>query len=102
MKVGNLPEGTLILHGIGVSGSSIFSTWLILSCLTVRGGNPDCRMTVKNAFSRSEGHCPVISLISSFVISLFVKFFLTPLNLVACSDIKGVGMFIYLLRSLCV
>jgi len=44
----------------------------------------------------------VISLISSFVISLFVKFFLTLLNLVAYSDIKGVGMFICLLHSLCV
>lgn len=59
-----------ILHGVGVSGSNIFSTCFILSCFMVCGGSPDCLMIVKNAFSLI-GQSAVILLISSFSMSLF-------------------------------
>lgn len=73
MKVGGFPNlsfciscGKFILRGLGVSGSKIFSTSLILSCLIVFGVNPDCLMTVKNAFSLIW-HSLVIWLISSII-----------------------------------
>jgi len=93
MKVGVLSCGTVILHGLGVLGSSIFSRCLILSCFMVCGGSPDCRMIVKNAFSRS-GDSLVIWLISSFVICLSFKLVL-PSKLVAFVIIKGVNWLIY-------
>jgi len=74
MKVGNFSCGTFILHGVGVFGFKIPSKFFILSCFIVRGGSPDCRITVKNAFSRS-GLSSVILLISSFVMSLFFTCF---------------------------
>lgn len=83
----------VILHGTGVFGSSILSTCSILSCFMVCGGSPDCRMIVKNAFSRDEWHCLVILLISSVVISLSFKFS-DLFNLVAFLIIKGVNSFI--------
>lgn len=53
MKLGCLPNlffsiscGMSILHGIGVSGSLIFSRCLILSCRIVLGLSPDCLIIV--------------------------------------------------------
>jgi len=74
MKVGHFSCSTFILHGIGVFGSKILSTCLILSCFILCGGSPDCRMIVKNAFSRG-GHFSVILLISPVVMSLFFMYF---------------------------
>ena len=86
MKFG-LSCSTLILHGIGVLGSKISSTSPILSCFILWGGNPDCRMIVKNAFSRGRDFS-VILLISSFVISLYFMFSTLP-DLVTFLIIKG-------------
>ena len=95
MKVGDFSCGRVILHGIGVSGSKTLSKSFILSCFMVCGGSPDCLMIVKNAFSRGLGHCSVIWLISSFVMSLFFMFILTVLNLVALCIIKVSNAYIF-------
>jgi len=87
MKFG-LSCSALILHGMGVLSSRIFSTSFILSCFMVCGGSPDCRMIVKNAFSRG-GVFSVILLISSFVISLFFMFSALPNGLVTFLIIKA-------------
>lgn len=80
MKVGDFSFSTFTLHGVGVSGSRIFSTFFILSCFRASGVSPDCLMIVKNACSRG-GHFSVISLISAFAISL-VFVFLTSREMV--------------------
>lgn len=72
MNMGVFSCGRVILQGIGMFGSSILSTFFILSRFMVCGGSPDCRIIVKNAFSRS-GDFSVILLISSFVICLSFK-----------------------------
>lgn len=75
MKVGVFLCGMVILHGVGGSGSRIFSKSPILSCFMMCGGSPDCRMMVKNAFSRGEGHFSVILFICSIVVSLVFMLF---------------------------
>ena len=96
MKVGDFSCGMFILHGIGGFDSSIFSTCFIWSCFMVCGGSPDCRMTVKNAFSRSL-HSLVILLISSFVMALFI---FLPLELVVFGYGKSILKVIYWFRKM--
>ena len=74
MKVRDFSCGMFILHGVGVFGSKISSTFFILSCFMACGVSPDCLMIVKKAFSLI-GQSAVILLISSFSMSLFFIFF---------------------------
>ena len=75
MKVGYFCCGMVILHGIGVFSSKMFSAFFILSCFMICGASPDCLMIVKNAFSLiGTESCSVILLITSFSMLLFFIF----------------------------
>lgn len=76
MKVGWLPNlpfsislGMVILQGVGVSVSNIFSICFILSCFIVCGLSPACAIVAKIAFSLMLVSA-IILLISSFSMSL--------------------------------
>ena|SRR5208282_1893641 len=104
MKLGCCPNlafsisfSTLILHGIGVSGSLILSKCLILSCFIVLGFSPDCLTIVKKAFSLILEFC-VILLISSFVMFLFSIF--VTLSGGSCLWIRCNMVICYFVKSL--